>query len=125
MIVITNNKLVSELENDADKHTFVFEESFSYLQVLERTRDLVHKGHKLLTHPLSSSIKPNETPFKTVIVSKKTGELDLQSLQIIEDSIESTIKFLNISKPRNWSDRVLEDFRVIDHSLVRDIINKI
>lgn len=101
----------------------IFKEDSSYLDILYYTRDLIHKGHELLTHPLSGSIKPNETPFKTIILSKERGNLDFQYLEIIEKSIQSTEKFISNKATPNWSERVLEDFRVIDLSLIENIID--
>lgn len=68
-IIVTNNKLV--FEKYKDLYHIVYDESFTYLDVLEYVRDKVHEGHLLTTHPLSGSIKPNETPYKTVMISKK------------------------------------------------------
>ncbi len=55
-------------------------------------RDKVHEGHELATHPLSGSVKPNETPYKTIMISEKKGVLDFNSLKIIEDSIATAKK---------------------------------
>jgi hypothetical protein len=55
---------------------------------------MIHKGAKLITHPLMGSIKPNETPFRSIIVSEGEGtSLDIESLVIIESSIASAEKF--------------------------------
>lgn len=93
------------------------------MDVLTSVRDLIHKGHILLTHPLMGSIKPNETPYKTVVVSVRTQEeIDFNSLMLIENSIETSRKFL-INKPiRKWSESVLEDFRVIDFDLIKNAL---
>lgn len=35
-----------------------------------KVRDRIHEGHLLLSHPLSGSVKPNETPYKSVMIVK-------------------------------------------------------
>ena len=68
-IIITNNKYVHD--KFKDKIEIIFKEDATYLEILEFVRDKVHEGHKLMTHPLSGSIKPNETPYKTIMISKE------------------------------------------------------
>lgn len=86
-------------------------------------RDYIHKGHRLLTHPLSGSIKPNETPFKTIIISSVSNNLDMKSLSIIEKSIETADKFSEIQKV--YSKDIERDFMEIDLSLIENVINKL
>lgn len=100
-----------------------YREDFAYLDILLYVRDRVHQGYELLTHPLSGSIKPNETPYKSIIISKKGNKLDQKSLDIIEASIETAQSFFKMENTPNWSDRVLEDFRVIDLSLIGNVLD--
>ena len=60
-IIITNNKYVYEKYKDTNE--IKYDEDFTYLDVLEYVRNQIHKGHKLLTHPLSGSVKPNRNPL--------------------------------------------------------------
>jgi len=118
--VITNNSMVYDLfSKDWDVDYL----DTSYKGVLRETRDYIHKGYKLLTHPLSGSVKPNETPYKTILVSEDGSNLNFQSLSIIEKSIESAEKFYINSNEIN--EEVLEDFREIDLSLIENVINKL
>ncbi len=119
-ILITNNKYV--YEKLGDQLDIVYDENFSYMAVLELVRDKIHEGHKLLTHPLSGSIKPNETPYKSIIISKEKSGLDEDSLKIIEDSILTTRKFLNNELTPNWTETSRDDFREIDLSLIENVI---
>lgn len=112
-IIYTNNELVfSKYSQDYD----VDYSPVSYVDLLKKVRDAVHKGAKLLTHPLSGSIKPNETPFKSVYLTKAHGKMDLASLEIIENAIETTKKF-PIKYP-NMPQHIQDDFALIDLSLV-------
>lgn len=114
-IYITNNPLVVEKAFDYEiSHV----EAKGVAEVLTAVRDLVHKGHKLQSHPLSGSVKPSETPYKTVVLSKTAGELCLNSLRIIEDSIIMAEKMENNSKRRQYSQAALKDFQLIDYGLI-------
>lgn len=88
----------------------------SYRAILEKVRDMCYEGHKLLTHPLSGSVKPNETPYKSVMVSKEIKEPDPESILIMEEAILTYDKFpkLNIS----WNEQILGDFQAVDLALI-------
>lgn len=88
----------------------------SYEDVLKKVKEEVCKGYKLLTHPLSGSVKPNETPYKSVMVSRKSGETDLMGIEIIERAIASVSKFQ--FKSDKYAPQVYEDFRLIDYTLI-------
>ena len=123
-IIITNNKLVYEKYKDS--YEIVYNEEYTYLDVLEYVRNKIHEGHILATHPLSGSIKPNETPYKTVMISKnKKGTVDFDSLSIIESSIATAKKFMENKPTPKWTESILDDFRVIDLSLIENVINKL
>lgn len=119
-IIITNNKDLL-LKNYKDTEVELFD--ISYMDVLIIVRDFVHKGHVLLSHPLCGSLKPNENPYKSVLISKKTQKsIDMQSLNIIENSIQTAKRF-PIKKDRVLSEKVLSDFRLIDKCLIESAIS--
>lgn len=122
-LLVTNNKAVNDKFKDKMEVDFLGD--YKYLDLLYYIRDKVHQGHKLLTHPLSGSIKPNETPFKSVIISKETGDLDTDGLQIVEESILTAKKFMDNKPTPDWTERVLDDFRVIDLSLMENVVEKL
>lgn len=122
-LIITNNYAV--YEKFKEKMEVEFLDDYKYLDLLYYVRDKIHEGHKLLTHPLSGSVKPNETPFKSIIISKEIGELDTEGLLIIEESILTTKKFLENKTTPDWMEKVLDDFRVIDLSLMENVIEKL
>ncbi len=118
--IITNNYLIFRLySND---YPVIYKKK-SYKEILKLARDYVHKGHKLLTHPLSGSVKPNETPFKTILISSFLGDLDMKSLSIIEKSIETADKFEEVVN--DYSENIERDFMEIDLSLIKNVINKL
>jgi hypothetical protein len=121
LIVVTNNPMSKE--QFESKYKVVFVEG-TMMDILKKVRDNIHEGHKLLTHPLMSSIKPNETPYRTICISKEIlSKVDLQSLSIIEESIMSTEKFLNDFNTPQWNEKILLDFQLIDSDLIYHAIN--
>ena len=111
-ILITNNPLVDE--EYRGRFTVEFHET-SALGILVSTRDRIHSGHRLLTHPLSGSLKPNETPYKSVLVSEICAGADPKSVHIIEECILVAQKFTT----KEVSEHHLQDLRIIDLSLIR------
>lgn len=123
-IIVTNNRYV--YEKFKDEFEIVYDENFTYFDVLDYVRRKVHRGHTLATHPLSGSVKPNETPYKTVMISKDINSvIDFNSLSIIEDSIASYKKFQDTKATPNWTVKILDDFRTIDLSLIENVIKKL
>jgi len=83
-------------------------------------RDAVHQGCVLISHPLSGSIKPNESPYKSIVISDKKTGLDHESLQIIESAL-NVVKKLRVKNIRYSAD-ALNDFQVIDLDLLDSAI---
>ena len=121
MIILTNNSLVCEKYGNQLDITYV---DGQYIDVLKSARDMVHKGSKLITHPLMGSIKPNQTPFRSIIVSAG-NVLDVESLTIIENSIAATEKFQRDNKVPLWNVNVLDDFRFVDLKLIESALDSI
>ena len=115
--LLTNNPLVrDEMGND---HELVFVDG-SFSDVLYEVRDRCHLGHILLSHPLSGSVKPNETLYKTVMLSKKVGKTDPDSVMLIEKAIETVNKFGTVR--RAWRERERKDFQLVDLTLIESAI---
>jgi len=115
--IVTNNPMVHTLFKE--KHPVVYQEK-SDVEILRFARDLIHIGHILLTHPMAGSIKPNETPYKSIMLSKDKQGLDLQSVKIIEESIQVCEKF--ILTRRSYEQEVLADFQHVDCSLIENAV---
>lgn len=119
-IIFTNNSWVNERYGDKYNVNY-FDCSFD--EIFEMVRDKIHQGHTLLSHPLSGSVKPNETPFKSVMISAEPKKFDVQSLEIIEDAIVTAKKFEQQKRRQAiLNDRVKEDFRMIDFYLITSAI---
>ena len=115
--LITNNPMARDELQAA--HELIFVDG-SFLDVLYEARDKCHIGHILLSHPLSGSVKPNETLYKTVMLSKKAGKTDLESVMLIEKAIETAEKFGAVR--RNWREREKNDFQLVDLTLIQSAI---
>lgn len=113
IFIVTNNDLVLrdfpalEVIGDLDA-------------VFLKVRDLVHAGNVILTHPLSGSIKPHETEFKSIIMAKGEGMMDFPSLQLIENAIVTSKKFKKPNRDYGKdNERIKNDFMTIDYSLLK------
>ena len=114
-IVVTNNPLVKAQYEDTYCVDFI---ETDLVGILTAVRDLTHKGHRLLTHPLMGSVKPNESPYKSVVISKTTEGTDEQSVTIVEESIQAAKKFI----PKEIPELYLNDLQVVDLSLIRSAL---
>lgn len=120
MFIVTNNPLVKE--KFEDKKIMFFE--VSYIGILEECRKMIHKGNRMLSHPLYGSVKPNETPYRTVIMTEGE-ELDYMSVELIEDAIATASKFQKNQRTPDWSESIMEDFQVIDLDIMTHTISRI
>ena len=96
----------------------------SYIDILRKVRDYVHENWEIVTHPLYGSVKPNETIYRTIVIKEKNS-LDITSVNLISDAILTFKKFRNNREVPQWTDRVKDDFSVIDHDLIINAINRI
>ena len=112
VFILTNNPSAKQSYPEA-----CYEEG-SFDDVLSRARDLIHRGHRLVTHPMTGSVKPRETKYKSIIMTVNPEVLHMQSLRMIEDAIATARKFRE--RERNWPDpeRIDRDFQAIDLSLL-------
>jgi len=109
-IIATNNPLAEAEFRDRFEVGF-YEDS---ADVLTFARDLVHAGHILLTHPLPGSVKPNETPYRTILISGSGGKVDGPSLRMIEECIRLTRDFPPCGAPGRHE----ADLQMVDLSLI-------
>ncbi|MFC6346143.1 GrdX family protein [Vagococcus carniphilus] len=120
MLLITNNPKVREKVEGIP----VQYEEIEYGEVLEVVKRLIiEEKMVLLTHPLSGSIKPNETYYKSIVLSTKKSEaIDIESLDYIDQALEVYQKFMKNKMRPNWTERVLEDFAFVDYYLIKDTL---
>ena len=86
IVLISNNPRVPETLTN-----FEHVKCDSYEGVLLQARDAVHAGAHLLTHPLAGSVKPGESPYRSVAVTARGGQLDMRSLEILSPRLTACI----------------------------------
>ncbi len=119
MFIVTNNPKVYEKYNDKLEIEFI---DGDILSVFTYVRNLIHKSYALMNHPLYGSIKPNETPFRTILLEKGVS-LDFDSLDIIENSILSAEKFIKMGiKYDEENELEINDFTLVDFDLIKSSI---
>lgn len=112
-VIITNNPLV---EKELGQDYPVEFHDVSYEGILKVVQDRVYKGHELLTHPLSGSVKPKETPYKSVMISEDIRGLNAQSMHLIDGAIRTCGKFRDRSG--EYAPEVFDDFQYVDLTLI-------
>lgn len=116
-LILTNNPLVRE-KLDGKKQVLYMD--ISYEDILKEARDRVYEGHRLLSHPLSGSVKPNETPYKSIMTAVGREAVDAESVRIIEAAIQSCGKFQFRSD--KYKPEVYADFQLIDWTLLESAL---
>lgn len=93
---------------------------WSYLEVLQEVRRCIASGLVLVTHPLAGSLKPNQTPYRSVFLADRSLEdkEEGEDLRMIQNSIDNCRKFLNCRSLPDYSPEVKKDFAAIDLSFM-------
>ena len=112
-LLITNNPLVVRCMGDCYPIEFV---EGGYRDVLVKARDMVYIGHTLYTHPLAGSVKPNETVYRSIAVSKNPHAFSQEQAEMMSNSIMVSDKFL--PKKSMLTDELLKDFQLVDYTLI-------
>lgn len=125
-ILVTNNDRAVKKWGNSVKQVFMLD---SCGEVLKKTRDLIHTGHKLLTHPQASSLKPNQTPYRTILLY---GEADSaqrgtnsEDVCLIEKAIEAFEKWNAIKKIPVYEEAIANDYKTIDLSMIENVIPRL
>ena len=107
-LIVTNNPMAAK-EFAGQGEVRLYPED-TYREILVRARDLVYIGHRLCNHPLYGSLRPHETPYRTVVLSDRPQTPDE------EECIDTFTPPDRAKMPQ----RILEDYQLIDCSLVRN-----
>lgn len=120
--IVTNNPLVKEKLGQNIPVQYV---ETDLVGLLETVRDQTHQGVVVLSHPLSGSVKPNETPYKSILVDyTKKNTTDFESVKLIETAIETARQFIT-DRPNyvaRMTDKVKEDCQLIDLTLIQSAL---
>ena len=118
-MIITNNDWVLNKYKESFNVVYI---DGTFKDVLIAVRDKLHIGHELLTHPLGGSVKPGETPYKSIIISDDKKNVNFTSIYTIENSIITYDKF-NKDKLKFISDKIAEDLKLIDLTVLESALN--
>ena len=117
--IITNNPLVVSCLRDYYEIEY---HEISFREILVKVRDLVYEGYELRTHPIAGSVKPNETPYKSIVVSKKKLDFvkNYEDYAKYAKLCESALITFDKFTPIGWTlpERILQDFQLIDYTLL-------
>ncbi len=118
-VLISNNPACQTLAEGT--LSCLYKETWNYREVLEAARDKILLGYHLLSHPLAGSLKPNQTPYRSVLLAKESvsGPDCAQSLLMIETALQAYEKFQNQRATPNWSACIQRDFATLDVSFMQ------
>ncbi len=120
LLILTNNPKVI-----ADFGKLNHQVCDTYEQVLLQTRDRIHTGSCLLMHPLAGSVKPGESPYRSVVIDHQDDFLDMRSLEIIEGAIDRFNTMTAVPRDRFYNEKTLADFQLIDFELLTSALTAI
>lgn len=107
--IVSNNPVVK------DKYENVISVEGDFKDVLIKVRDLVHTGSELINHPLGASIRMFYSPYRSIIIKRKSGTADQFHIKTIDNSIQNYNKQIESRSP---DDSNSEDYSFIDESLL-------
>lgn len=88
--------------------------------MLLASRDMVHRGYRLLSHPLYGNMRPHQQPFRTVLLDGSLGRLDYDSLNLIEEALGVYRSYGDLPSPESFphkDDLAYVDLKLIEHTL--------
>jgi len=121
LIVTNNEKLINKYE---ELNIEIIKER-TIEKIFKKTRDLIHKGYILISHPLAGSVKPYQNPYRSIIL-KNGNQLDYQSLKNYENSYYKYQQF-KTDKENNikLSEKIKDDYQTIDLTLIDSALESI
>jgi hypothetical protein len=111
-VIVSNNPQVC-----AKYSSFVQRVCETDEQVMITSRDLIHQGYLLVTHPLAGSVKPAQTPYRSIILQEH-ATLDEQSLEIMEHALLKFYQFKRTPASAEYQRRFAADFQAVDCALI-------
>ena len=118
-IVVTNNDAAAAwVRRECGQALTLVYADETLMATMTKARDLVHKGHRLLTSPLAGNFRPDQMPYKSVLLSADAGDVDAGSLMIIEHWFAKYNQCMKNAAPPQWDEKTRENCKMIDLSLV-------
>lgn len=117
VLIITNNPTVKNSPN-AEIYFVAGNQRHVLYQVLNK----IAQGHSLLSHPLAGSIKPEDNPYRSVVLTSSTAEVDWAALNMLEHCLERV-------ETRVINDYIVDqldrDFQLIDKELLDNALQSL
>ncbi|MBR2674732.1 MAG: GrdX family protein [Mogibacterium sp.] len=120
--ILTNNPMVAEEFNLTHEVAY---SDISAKEILGRASEGISNGEILLNHPLYGSLKPNETPYRSLLLRKKedisfTAITNEESAALIVKALGAYEKFTD--KKETTDTKLLKDYQVVDLSLTASAV---
>ena len=124
VVLVTNNLKALEKYKDHPSIGVEFIDG-GYYEVLVAARDRIYAGWHLLSHPQASNLKPNQCPYKTIMISEHIQADDhLRDFEYIEMVFEAYRKHMNGSTQLPvWTEKCSRDFMTVDLDIVESAFN--
>lgn len=116
-IIITNNNKVFNFYKETNE-VFYFQR-LDFLEILNKVKEQIYQGHKLLSDPIMYNLENVENPFKSIALSKEIFE-DEEQKRLIDSVIGIAKKIPGRKNFSEFDDMTLESFRFVDLNILRD-----
>ncbi len=116
-IIVTNNNKVFNFYKETNQ-VYYFQK-LDFLDVLNKVKEEIYKGRKLLSDPIMYNLENVENPFKSIALSKEIFDDDEQK-RLIDSVIGIAKKIPGRKDFSEFDDMTLESFRFVDLNILRD-----
>ena len=118
-IIVTNNNKVFNFYKETNQ-VYYFQK-LDFLDILNKVKEEIYKGRKLLSDPIMYNLENVENPFKSIALSKEVFDDDEQK-RLIDSVIGIAKKIPGRKDFSEFDDMTLESFRFVDLNILRDAI---
>lgn len=116
-IIVTNNNKVFNFYKETNQ-VYYFQK-LDFLDILNKVKEEIYKGRKLLSDPIMYNLENVENPFKSIALSKEVFDDDEQK-RLIDSVIGIAKKIPGRKDFSEFDDMTLESFRFVDLNILRD-----
>ncbi len=120
LLIITNNPLLKERFDVAQRWV-----EGDCKEVIIQAYNLVAMGHQLISHPLAGSIKPNQNPYKSILIARIPAEVDVSALQLMNNCLRKAEEFTENRILIDLTAAYRQDLQLADHYLLASALASI
>lgn len=96
----------------------------SVTELYQRTISELRKGYRLLLHPLSGSIRPDQSPYKSILVTLDQSEPDQEGIRLTEQAVRYMKDMPLYGRKICWNQEARLDFQYIDKDIIECALNR-